>query len=120
MQETPETVPEKAEGEVAAACEAPPRDPLDAELPDELTAAAVKIVERYAAGHLDKSDPPQPFSVYVVWMCHILGHRKWLLSTTLPDGMYYEVTYNSARMEFYLDAYKKFDNVCIPGKRLYA
>ena len=39
-----------------------------------------------------------------------------LLSTTLPDGMYYEVTYNKAKDEFYLDAYKKFENRCIPNK----
>lgn len=30
---------------------------------------------------------------------YILGNAKWLLSTTLPDGMYYEVTYNNR--EFY-------------------
>jgi hypothetical protein len=119
--EEPETKPVHEDAnEVLTPPEAPPRDPMEADLPDDLTAAATKLVEIYAASHLDKSDPKQPFSVYVVWQCHILGHRKWLISTTLPDGMYYEVTYNSARMEFYLDAYKKFDNVCIPGKRFYA
>jgi len=106
--------------EVLTPPEAPPRDPMEAELPDDLTAAAIKIVERYADRHLDKSDTPQLFSVYVVWQCHILGNRKWLISTTLPDGMYYEVTYAAGAMQFYLDAYKKFENVCIPAKRLYA
>ena len=29
------------------------------------------------------------------------------------DGMYYEVTYNGDKDEWYLDAYKKFENRCI-------
>lgn len=75
-----------------------------------------KFVRKYAEEHLDKSDPKQEFEVFVVWQCYILGNAKWLLSTTLPDGMYYEVTYNKVKNEFYLDAYKKFENRCIPNK----
>ena len=71
------------------------------------------IVSKYVEEHLDKSDPKQEFEVFVVWQCYILGNAKWLLSTTLPDGMYYEVTYNKVKNEFYLDAYKKFENRCI-------
>ena len=71
------------------------------------------IVRDYAESHLDKSDGEVSFDVYVVWQCYILGNAKWLLSTTLADGMYYEVTYNKAKREFYLDAYKKFENRCI-------
>jgi len=37
-----------------------------------------------------------------------------LLSTDLPDGMYYEVTYNGEKKETYVDAYKKFENRVIP------
>lgn len=75
---------------------------------------AEAIVRSYAAEHLDKSEPETPaVNVYTVWKCYILGNAKWLLSTTLPDGMYYEVTYNSAKKEFYLDAYKKFENRCL-------
>ena len=50
--------------------------------------------------------------VYVVWFCKTLQNWKCLLSTSVPDGMYYEVTYNGSTVEIYLDAYKKFDNVC--------
>lgn len=73
----------------------------------------MKIVRDYVLAHLDKSDETPQFDVYVVWQCYILGNAKWLLSTTLTDGMYYEVTYNKAKNEFYLDAYKKFENRCI-------
>lgn len=75
-----------------------------------------EFVRKYVEEHLDKSDPKQEFEVFVVWQCYILGNAKWLLSTTLPDGMYYEVTYNKIKDEFYLDAYKKFENRCIPNK----
>ena len=73
----------------------------------------IEIVRKYVEEHLDKSDEKQEYDVYVVWKCYILGNAKWLLSTTLPDGMYYEVTYNKSKDEFYLDAYKKFENMSI-------
>jgi hypothetical protein len=48
--------------------------------------------------------------VYVVWLCKILQNNKAMLSTTIEDGMYYEITYNGDKKEFYVDAYKKFTN----------
>lgn len=50
--------------------------------------------------------------VYVVWLCKVLQNNKALLSTTVEDGMYYEVTYNGDKGEMYLDAYEKRENVC--------
>lgn len=78
-----------------------------------MTEEVIKLVRDYAEAHLDKSAPKQEFTVFVVWQCYILGNTKWLLSTTLPDGMYYEVTYNGFLDEFYFDAYKKFENKCV-------
>lgn len=69
-----------------------------------------EIVKNYIVEHLDKSDNNPEFEVYTVWKCKILQNWKYLLSSTLPDGMYYEVTYNGDVNEFYLDAYKKFEN----------
>ena len=78
-----------------------------------MTDKVKSFVYKYVLEHLDKSDLTPMFDVFVVWQCYILGNAKWLLSTTLPDGMYYEVTYNKVKDEFYLDAYKKFENICI-------
>lgn len=75
---------------------------------------AIKIVANYVIEHLDKSDEFVGFDLYIVWKCKTLQNWKWLISTTLYDGMYYEVTYNGDKAEFYLDAYKKFDNKCVP------
>ena len=69
-----------------------------------------EIIRNYIMEHLDKSDNIPEFEVYTVWKCKILQNWKYLLSSTLPDGMYYEVTYNGDVNEFYLDAYKKFEN----------
>ena len=54
--------------------------------------------------------------VFIVWFCKTLQNWKALVSTTIHDGMYYEVTYNGDKHETYLDAYKKFENVYIPDE----
>lgn len=74
---------------------------------------AVDLVDNYTKEHLDKSEPVPEYTVFVVWCCKTLQNFKALLSTTLSDGMYYEVTYNGDREEIYLDAYKKFENLCV-------
>ena len=76
---------------------------------------AIQIVTEYINEHLDKSDPVPKFEVYIVWKCKTLQNWKWLLSSSLFDGMYYELTYNGDMKEFYLDAYKKFENRVIPA-----
>ena len=79
----------------------------------------VKIVReevaKYANEHLDKSDNKQitEDDVFIVWLCKALYNNKALASTTLFDGMYYEVTYNGDKNEIYFDAYKKWENKCI-------
>lgn len=74
----------------------------------------IEIVRSYIVDHLDKSDKMPEFDVLVVWKCKALQNWKYLLSSTLFDGMYYEMTYNGDKKEWYLDAYKKFENRCIP------
>lgn len=51
--------------------------------------------------------------IFIVWSCKTLQNNKALLSTTVSDGMYYELTYNGDKNELYLDAYKKWENKCI-------
>ena len=52
--------------------------------------------------------------VFVVQFCKTLQNWKALVSTTISDGMYYEVTHNGDKGETYIDAYKKWENVCVP------
>ena len=74
---------------------------------------AVNLVKDYIISNLDKEDKVPNFKLFIVWKCKVLQNWKYLISSTLPDGMYYELTYNGDRKEWYLDAYKKFDNKCI-------
>lgn len=74
---------------------------------------ALEIVSNYIKDHLDKSDVIDEFSLYIVWKSKVLQNWKYLISSTLFDGMYYELTYNGDSKEWYLDAYKKFENKVI-------
>lgn len=48
--------------------------------------------------------------VYVVWFNKTLQNFKVLLSTNVPDGMYYEITYSGDKRESYMDVYKRVDS----------
>ena len=74
----------------------------------------INLVRNYIDEHLDKSDPVPEYTVFIVWKCKTLQNWKYLLSSTIHDGMYYELTYNGDKKEWYLDAYKKFENRRIP------
>ena len=78
----------------------------------EFVPLAKQTVLDYVQAHLDVTDDVKASidDIYVVWFCKTLQNWKALISTTLPDGMYYEVTYNGDKKEIYLDAYKKFEN----------
>lgn len=77
---------------------------------------AKRLVIDYFNEKCDKTDDFEltEKDVYVVWFCKTLQNWKALLSTNIPDGMYYEITYNGDKKQMYLDAYKKWENKCIP------
>lgn len=70
------------------------------------------LVAEYTNNHVDKSDGVRitEDDVFIVWYCKTLQNNKALASTTLFDGMYYELTYNGDKHEIYFDAYKKWEN----------
>ena len=71
---------------------------------------AKKILKEYIINNnLNASDAE--FDVYIVWQCKALQNWKFLLSSTIADGRYYEPTYNGDKNESYLDVYIKEDNV---------
>lgn len=80
---------------------------------EEFIGLCKSAVKHYIDKHLDKSDDTPYYEVYVVWYCKTLQNWKALVSSTLNDGMYYELTLNGDKDELYLDAYKKFENKII-------
>lgn len=81
----------------------------------DFVALVKKTVADYANQHLDKTDGKQitEDDVFIVWMCKTLQNSKALASTTLFDGMYYELTFNGNKQELYVDAYKKWQNFTV-------
>ncbi|MBR6689744.1 MAG: hypothetical protein IKL65_00235 [Bacilli bacterium] len=77
------------------------------------------IIIDYFNSNVEKTDNKKIGikDVYVVWMCKTLKNSKALLSTTVSDGMYYEITYNGEKNEIYFDAYKKWENRVIPSNK---
>lgn len=76
---------------------------------------AKQIVIDYYNEHVEKTDNKKltESEVFIIWFSKTLQNWKALISTTISDGMYYEVTYNGDKKETYLDAYKKWENVCV-------
>ena len=74
-----------------------------------------KAVADYVNQNLDKTDGKKitEDDVFIVWMCKPLQNSKALASTTLFDGMYYELTFNGNKQELYVDAYKKWQNFTV-------
>lgn len=70
------------------------------------------IVRDYFNSHVDVTDGVQISmeDVYVVWFSKTLQNWKALVSTTVPDNKYYELTYNGDKGETYIDVYVKLDN----------
>ena len=76
---------------------------------------AKQLVVNYYNSRVERTDDFEitEENVFIVWFCKTLQNWKALVSTTVSDGMYYEVTYNGDKQETYLDAYKKLENVRI-------
>ena len=81
----------------------------------EFVALVKKTVADYANQNLDKADGKKitEDDVFIVWMCKTLQNSKAMASTTLFDGMYYELTFNGNKQELYVDAYKKWQNFTV-------
>lgn len=77
---------------------------------------ARRLVFDYVKKRLVATDTHVTFAedeVYVVSFHFILNGWKAMISTTLPDGMYYEVTYDPVKKQTYVDAYKRWDHVVV-------
>ena len=81
----------------------------------DFVALVKKTVADYANQNLDKTDGKKitEDDVFIVWMCKTLQNSKALASTTLFDGMYYELTWSGDKRELYVDAYKKWQNFTV-------
>lgn len=88
---------------------------------EQFLKACKKILVKYINEHLDQTDGVKidETNIYPVWLTKVLQNNKGLFSTYLSDGMYYEITFNGSYGEFYLNAYKKFQNMAIKESTYY-
>ena len=85
---------------------------------DDMLNISKQLVVDYFNKRVEKTDGIQitKEEVFIVWFSKTLQNFKALVSTTVSDGMYYEITYNGDKQELYLDAYKKWENKAVPLK----
>lgn len=74
-----------------------------------------KIIESFIAENygLCRELMKDGYKIYPVWLCKTLQNNKGLFSTTMSNGLYFEITYDGERCQFYFDVYKKIKNVAI-------
>jgi len=79
---------------------------------------AAKIVENHIRDQFDAVGvAPENFEVYVIWFAKTSQNWKVLLSTTLDDGMYYEVMHDGVTdAPISMHTRSKQANVIIPDK----
>ncbi len=78
---------------------------------------ARRLVFEHVKKRLEPTDDHVKFTldeVYVVSFSYVTGGWKAWVSTTLPDGMYYEVTRSSKLPVTYITAYKQWEHETIP------
>lgn len=66
------------------------------------------LVVEYHNQHFEKKVTME--NVFCVWFCKTLQNWKALVSTSVADGRYYEITYNGDKGETYVDVYQKQEN----------
>lgn len=79
---------------------------------DQFLNKAKKLVEVSEFKNFPEAD------LFIVWFVKALGNWKALISTDKVDGLYWEVTYNGAKNEAYVDRYQKQANVAITDQLL--
>lgn len=75
-----------------------------------MEAQVINIIKSYIQKNI--SELVKEDELFVVWSCYILGNRKFLVGWS-KSNHYFELTYNKAKDEWYLDVYQKVDNECI-------
>lgn len=88
---------------------------------DDFQLKARTIVLGLVKERLEKTDTwvdVKLHDIYVVWFSKTLQNWKALISTNLPDGKYYEVTYDGDKCQTYVDIYIKLENIRVKDEEV--
>ena len=75
----------------------------------------LELVREYFRHNIESDIPYYQINLFIVWSCYILGNRKYLVGASNSD-LYFEITYNKDKDEWYIDQYIKVKNTCIKNK----
>lgn len=89
-----------------------PHDGIDHQVKAK-RAVVTYINQRTPRIDVGKFAPLTTNDVFVTWWSKTLDNWKAVVVTNVMDGMYYELTYNGAKNELYLDVYRKLENVVL-------
>jgi hypothetical protein len=73
--------------------------------------ALIFVQEYIEAGLRERDDKPAEYDVFIVSFTKILQNWQAIVGSTLPNGEYYEVTYDGDKKKIYLDVYIKHANI---------
>lgn len=68
------------------------------------------VVVNYNENRAEEAEELTMENTAIVWFSKTLQNFKALVITTLPDDLYYEVTYDGDNNQIYLDVYNKIFN----------
>lgn len=68
------------------------------------------LVDMYICDHKSMVNDSEDYKVFIVWKCKILQNWKYMIGSTLDDN-YYEATFDGDKNKWYLDVYKKVENI---------
>lgn len=71
---------------------------------------ALALVEKYIRENIDFGGEKRDYQLFVIWKCVILDNCKFLIKSTYPDVLYFEMTYSEENREWYMDVYWKIAN----------
>lgn len=77
---------------------------------DQYIRKARKLASVHYSQFLPADAEIRPDEFYVVWFAKVLQNWKALVSTDAVNGVYYEITYDGAKKQAYVDAYVKQEN----------
>jgi hypothetical protein len=80
----------------------------------ELVRDEIDRVHTTIDGHKVDGAVPPVYELSIVMFAYVLGAWKALVATDMLDGAYYEVIYNPAKQESYIDVYGKRRNIVVP------
>lgn len=80
----------------------------------EMDDKAINLAKEYLVKRMMEEEKGITYRVFIVWKAKALQNYKYLIGNSL-NSTYIELTYNGDKNEWYLDAYKKVENVVIPN-----